>query len=61
MPGWKGAREAERRMIHTSRAGISVTTSVLCGGVVSPVRYLYTVLFLNTLNTVHQHNLFIIF
>lgn len=48
-------------MIHTSQAGIGVTASVLCGGVVSPVRYLYTVLFLNTLNTVHQHNLFIIF
>lgn len=25
MPGWKGAREAERRMLHTSPAGIGVT------------------------------------
>lgn len=44
MPGWKGAREAERRLFRTSHAGIG-HTSVLCGGVVSPVRYLYTFLF----------------
>lgn len=25
MPGWKGAREAERHMLHTSQAGIGVT------------------------------------
>lgn len=46
MAGWKGAREAERRMLQTSPAGIDgCYTSVLCGGVVSPVRYLYTFLF----------------
>lgn len=45
MPGWKGAREAERHMLHTSHAGIGVTPAFSCGGVVSPVIYLYTFLF----------------